>query len=168
MPFCTQCGHQVADADVFCAQCGKQQGAAAAGASTGPRPGTGAPRPVNPIPAQDPLAGMSPRTASVLCYIPTVGWIAAVVVLAARKFRNDRIVRFHAFQGLYLFAAWMLVQWVVQPLTESAHEHALRIDVILKILLLGVNILMMVKASHDEPYVLPIIGELAQKSAAEQ
>jgi uncharacterized membrane protein len=168
MPFCTQCGHQVADADVFCAQCGKQQGAAAAGASTGPRPGTGAPRPFNPIPAQDPLAGMSPRTASVLCYIPTVGWIAAVVVLAARKFRNDRIVRFHAFQGLYLFAAWLVVQWVVHPLMSTMSDHVIRVDHILEGLLLAVSVLMMVKAGHDEHYVLPIIGELAQKSAAEQ
>jgi uncharacterized membrane protein len=104
----------------------------------------------------------------VLCYIPTVGWIAAVVVLAARKFRNDRIVRFHAFQGLYLFAAWMVVQWVIHPLMSAMPDRVIRIDRILEGLLLAVSILMMVKASHDEPYVLPIIGELAQKSAAEQ
>ena len=162
MPFCTQCGHQVSDADVFCAQCGKRQ----ATASAPPNP----PRPFQspPIPAQDPLAGLSPRTASILCYIPTVGWIAAVVVLAARKFRNDKIVRFHAFQGLYLFAAWLVVQWVVHPLMSTMPDRVIRIDRILEGVLLAVAILMMVKAAHDEHYVLPIIGELAQKSAAEQ
>jgi len=121
-----------------------------------------------PIPTQDPLAGLSPRTASILCYIPTVGWIAAVVVLAARKFRNDKIVRFHAFQGLYLFAAWLVVEWVVHPLMATMPDRVIRIDRILEGLLLAVSILMMVKAAHDEHYVLPIIGELAQKSAAEQ
>jgi uncharacterized membrane protein len=35
-------------------------------------------------------------------------------------------------------------------------------------LILAVSIFMMVKASHDEAYVLPIIGELAQRSATEQ
>ena len=113
------------------------------------------------------MASLSPRTAAILCYIPTVGWIAAVVVLAARKFRNDKIVRFHAFQGLYLFAAWMVVQWVIRPLIAMS-DHAFRVDHVLEGLLLAVSILMMVKAAHDEPYVLPIIGELAQKSAAEQ
>jgi uncharacterized membrane protein len=161
MPFCTQCGHQVSDVDVFCAHCGRKQQVAA---------GTGAPftPPLPQTPVSDPLSNLSPRTASVLCYIPTVGWIAAVVVLAARKFRTDRIVRFHAFQGLYLFAAWMVVQWVIHPLMSAMPDRVIRIDRILEGLLLAVSILMMVKASHDEPYVLPIIGELAQKSAAEQ
>jgi uncharacterized membrane protein len=111
---------------------------------------------------------MSPRTASILCYIPTVGWIAAVVVLAARRFKTDRIVRFHAFQGLYLFAAWLVVQWVFRPLMSNLPGHVIRVDHILEALLLAVSVLMMIKASHDDPYVLPIIGELAQKSAAEQ
>jgi uncharacterized membrane protein len=167
MPFCTQCGNQVADSDVFCAQCGHRHSGATSSASSGPAAGAPRPRPAS-YPTQDPLANLSPRTAAILCYIPTVGWIAAVVVLAARKFRNDKIVRFHAFQGLYLFAAWMVVQWVIHPLMAAVPDRVIRIDRILEGLLLAVSILMMVKAAHDEPYVLPIIGELAQKSAAEQ
>ncbi len=160
MPFCTQCGQQVGDADVFCANCGRQQSAAGfsgSGSTTPP-----------PLVAQDPLAGLSPRTASILCYIPTVGWIAAVIVLAARKFRGDQIVRFHAFQGLYLFAAWLMVQWVVHPISLTMPEHFIRVDHTLEGLLLGLSIFMIVKSSHGEAYVLPIIGELAQRSATEQ
>jgi len=170
MPFCTQCGTQVGDRDVFCSNCGKQQGSAP-GASAGPGPQPGAqPFTAAPIfgPGADPLAGLSARTASILCYIPTVGWIAAVVVLAARKFKGDKIVRFHAFQGLYLFAAWLVVQWVVHPMMSAIPGHPLRLDHILDAILLGVSIFMLIKASHNEPYVLPIIGELAQKSALEQ
>lgn len=160
MPFCTQCGHQVTDADAFCANCGRAQGV----------PPPFAARPVfHPAgPQGDPLAGLSPRTASILCYIPTVGWIAAVVVLAARKFKTEHVVRFHAFQGLYLFAAWLVVQWVVHPIIASMPEHFVRADHILEGILLAVSIFMIVKVSHGEAYVLPIIGELAQKSAAEQ
>jgi uncharacterized membrane protein len=167
MPFCTQCGHQVTDGDLFCAQCGRRQSdASASGASTVPPP---PPRPAQPAgPPPDPLAGLSPRTASILCYIPTVGWVAAVVVLAARKFRNDKIVRFHAFQGLYLFAAWLVVQWVIHPLMAAMPDRVIRVDRILEGVILAVCILMMVKAAHNEAYVLPIIGELAQKSASEQ
>jgi uncharacterized membrane protein len=89
-------------------------------------------------------------------------------VLAARKFRSERIVRFHAFQGLYLFAAWLIVQWVVHPLVLTMPGSFMRIDHLLELLILGTSIFMMVKTSHDDPYVLPIIGELAQRSAAEQ
>jgi len=164
MPFCTQCGSQVAERDVFCANCGKQQGVGS-GAWAGPR---AAAAPPIGAPAADPLAGLSARTASTLCYIPTVGWIAAVVVLAARKFKGDKIVRFHAFQGLYLFAVWLVVQWVVHPMMSALPGHPLRIDRLLEAILLGVWIFMLIKANHNEPYVLPIIGELAQKSALEQ
>jgi uncharacterized membrane protein len=91
-----------------------------------------------------------------------------VVVLAARKFRSEKVVRFHAFQGLYLFAAWLVVQWVIHPMVLNIPNHFIRIDHILEGILLGVSIFMIIKTSHGEPYVLPIIGELAQRSAAEQ
>jgi uncharacterized membrane protein len=162
MPFCTQCGRQVAQQDAFCAYCGaRQAGSAQPGAA-----GTTS-RPISPTPPTDPFGGLSPRTAAILCYIPTVGWIAAVIVLAARKFKMDRIVRFHAFQGLYLFAVWLVINWVVRPIVSVMPQHFIRLDHILEGVVLAVSIFMMVKASHDEAYVLPIIGELAQRSAAE-
>ena len=91
-----------------------------------------------------------------------------MIVLAARKFKGEHEVRFHAFQGLYLFAAWLAVSWVVRPLAMTLPSTFVRIDHALEALILGVSIFMMVKASHNEPYVLPIIGELAQRSATEQ
>jgi uncharacterized membrane protein len=97
-----------------------------------------------------------------------VGWIAAIIVLATRRFKSDKIVRFHAFQGLYLFAAWLMVQWVIRPAMLGMPTHFIRFDHILEGILLAVSIFMIIKTSHDEPYVLPIIGELAQRSAAEQ
>jgi len=109
---------------------------------------------------------MSPRTAAILCYIPTVGWIAAVIVLASKKFKNDYNVRFHAFQGLYLFAAWLLAKWV-GPIMNMGSDRFIRFDHIFEGILLAVSIFMIIKASHQETYVLPIIGELAKKSATE-
>jgi uncharacterized membrane protein len=163
MPFCTQCGRQVAQQDAFCAFCGARQ----AGSAQPRAAGTTTSRPIPPAPPVDPLGGLSPRTAAILCYVPTVGWIAAVIVLAARKFKTDRIVRFHAFQGLYLFAVWLVVNWVVRPIVSAMPQNFIRVDHILEGVILAVCIFMMVKASHDEAYALPIIGELAQRSAAE-
>src|SRR6267378_3026909 len=101
MPYCTQCGNEVTPADRFCARCGKLQAApAAAGAPPPPPP---PPRPPNY--ASNPAAQMGAvdsRTASLLCYVPIVGWIMSIVVLASVKYRDDFDTRFHAFQGLYL------------------------------------------------------------------
>ena len=113
----------------------------------------------------DPLAGIQPRTASILCYIPGIGWIASIIVLASEKFRRDRTVRFHAFQGLYLFVAWLMEDWVLRPMFLMAPD--LHIHGIIEALLLGMSIFMMVKAAHEEAYPLPLFGELAQRSVAE-
>jgi uncharacterized membrane protein len=163
MPFCTQCGQQANSADAFCGQCGARQSAG----DGPPNPRPAAPNFQNP-PLHDPLAGLSARTATILCYVPAVGWIAAVIVLAARKFKDDHLIRFHAFQGLYLFAAWLVVDWVVGPVVHFTPGPSRSIETLLHVVLLAVSIFMMIKASHNEAYVLPIIGELAQRSATEQ
>jgi uncharacterized membrane protein len=162
MPFCTQCGQQARPEDLFCRNCGTRQPGSGAASGSGFRPAPAA----SPAMA-DPLAGISPRAAAILCYIPTLGWIPAVIVLAAKRFKSDHIVRFHAFQGLYLFACWLGVRWVLRPLALTLPEHFIRVDHILEGIILFVSIFMMVKAAHDQPYVLPIIGELAQRSATE-
>jgi len=150
MSFCSQCGYQVGTAP-YCAQCGAKQ----------PVDGT----PNRPPTHHDPLAGLNPRTASILCYVPGIGWIASIIVLASDRFRNQRQVRFHGFQGLYLFVAWLLDDQVLRPILQRLpgfHLHN-----IVQAILLGMSIFMMVKASHDETYSLPLFGELAQKSVAE-
>ena len=147
MPFCSQCGNQVDAADIFCAKCGARQPAAP------PRPG-------------DPFASITPRTASVLCYIPGLGWIGSIIVLASERFRGNRVVRFHAFQGLYLFVAYLIEDWVLKPMFGAIpHVH---INGVIQLVLFGMSIFMIVKASKDEAYALPIIGELAEKSVSER
>jgi len=167
MPFCTQCGTEASGTDVFCGRCGaRQMGGPAPGAGVNP---AGSPPPRGAAGAsQDPLAGLSPRAAAILCYVPAVGWIAAIIVLSARKFKDNHLIRFHAFQGLYLFASWLIVDWVVGPAARFAPGPHFPVSPILQGIILAVSIFMMVKASHDEAYVLPIIGELAQRSATEQ
>ena len=149
MPFCSQCGKEVGSSDAYCHGCGASQ------------PGGSAPRP----PASDPFSQISPRTASILCYVPGIGWIASIVVLASVRFRGNRAVRFHAFQGLYLFVAWLLDSWVLRPMFAMIPRMPL--NGLVELLLLGMCVFMMVKAAHDETYSLPLFGELAQRSMAE-
>jgi uncharacterized membrane protein len=151
MPFCSQCGQQVGAADLFCYRCGGRQPVSA-----------------GPTVAPGPIAGMSPRTASVLCYVPGLGWIASIIVLASHRFRHDYAVRFHAYQGLYLFVAWLINAWVIRPIFAlmTFHMH-IGVHGLVELALLIMSIFMMVKASHDETYPLPLFGELAQKSVAE-
>ena len=150
MPFCSQCGNQVGSA-LYCSQCGAN--------SRWIR------RRAPHSPGRDPLAGFNPRTASILCYVPGIGWIASIIVLASDRFRHDRQVRFHGFQGLYLFVAWLLDDQVLRPILQRI--PGFHIQSVIQAILLAMSIFMMVKASHDEAYPLPLFGELAQKSVAE-
>ena len=157
MAFCVQCGNKVSDADRFCAKCGAAQQA------------SGAPR---ASAAADPISNISSRNASLLCYIPYVGWIAAIVVLASERFRRDAHVRFHAFQGLYLFVAWLIVDWVLSPVLSIGGGFGFPFHhfgaSILQLLIFVAWIVMMIKVSHDEHYRLPILGDLAERSVSEQ
>jgi uncharacterized membrane protein len=152
MPFCCQCGQSVGGRDVYCAVCGARQ-------------------PSSVPPTVEYMQGISPRTASLLCYIPILGWIVAIVVLASARFRNDARVRFHAFQGLYLFVAWLIVDWVLGPMVGFAFWgppfHRL-FPALFKAVIFGAWIFMIVKTSQDETFKLPILGDLAEKSVSEQ
>lgn len=169
MPFCVQCGTQVRDTDRFCGKCGTPQPAAPAGAwtSAGPSASTGARA------AFDPLASLNSRNASLLCYIPMVGWVASIVILASNRFRHDAEVRFNAFQGLYLFVAWLIVDWVVTPflvLPFHGWDYGPRhfLPSLLKAAMFAVWIFMIVKVSQGQTYRLPVVGELADRSLTEQ
>ena len=155
MPFCSQCGNQVREADAYCTKCGARQ----------------------PVTMPSVLDGasdaISDRTSVVLCYIPLVGWIASIIVLATSRFRQNPVVRFHAFQGLYLFVAWMLADRVLfpvlhLPLMGSLHDASGWMFRVLfklaELLIILAGVYMMVKANEHEKLALPVLGDLAEKS----
>jgi uncharacterized membrane protein len=145
--FCSQCGNSLADHAFYCSKCGARQ----------PVAGT-------PGVYQAPAPGMTARTAAMLCYLPFAGWIAALFVLGSQRFRTDRDARFHAFQGLYLFVGWLLVNWVPWFGFGPFHGPFFPLRIMLKLLVIGTSIFMMVKASREERHSLPLIGELAERS----
>jgi uncharacterized membrane protein len=139
---------------VYCGLCGARQ------ATVAPKP-----------------EGISPHAASILCYIPVLGWIPAIIVLASQRYRNDTTVRFHAFQGIYLFVAWLIVDWVLSPMGgfpfwRGGHgiwlPPGLMIGGLLKVLVFFTWIFMLVKTSQGVVFKLPLLGELADRSVTEQ
>ena len=155
MLFCSNCGGPVNPADTFCGKCGTRQPGAGAG------PGASAPP---PLPNSG--EGLSPGTAATLCYVPWFGWLAAIYVLAAERYRRERDTRFHAFQGLYLFVVWLIVDRVIAPMFRMPFLPGIGWP--LRLAVIGTGIFMLVKTSQGERFRLPVIGDLAEKSASEQ
>jgi len=166
MLFCSNCGGPVNAGDAFCGKCGARQPGAPA---PGPASAGATPPPLSASPGARPGAnagGLTPESASTLCYVPWFGWIASIYVLASERFRAERETRFHAFQGLYLFVVWLIVNQVLVPMFRMPFVPNLGWP--LRMAVIGVGIYMVVKTSQRVRVVLPIIGELAEKSASEQ
>lgn len=71
--------------------------------------------PGQPVWSGNESAGLSlePKLASALCYLPFIGWMAAVFMILTQK---NSLVRFHALQALGFFFVWfVLVQSLLLP-----------------------------------------------------
>jgi len=158
MPYCTQCGTQVSASDSFCSKCGGMQ------------PGAPPNRDSSSTSAsskKDFTDSIDDRTWTTLCYLPGLGWLASVFVLAAARFQHDRNSRFHAFQGLYLFVAWLILDWGVGPFIWRGEGLRISLQGLFHLALIGVGIFMMVKTYNREHFRLPVFGELADRSLAD-
>lgn len=106
-----------------------------------------------------------------LCYIPVFGVLPAIIFLAVQKYRTNPKVRFDAFQSLYLFVAFLIVSSVLPAflwLTFHAFGFHSFLIPLLKLMLFVVWVYLLVKAAQEQQVHLPIIGDLAARSAAEQ
>ncbi len=105
-----------------------------------------------------------------LCYIPWVGWIPAIGVIASDRFRSQDRIRFHAFQGLYLFVIWLIADWFLDPALRFGRPFVGLgfLSSLVKLSVFVAWIFMLVKVRQGTDFRLPLVGELAEKSVAEQ
>lgn len=156
MPFCSHCGIEVGDRDLFCAKCGRSQAPA-------PEPPPAGAQSESPY--QPPPSSIRPNIAALLCYIPEMGWIASVIFLTVDPYRKDRYVRFHALQGLFLFVAYLFARLVFAPIPVMVFPFShFGIRKLLQLLVIIAQVVGIVKTARGDDYRLPIVGELAEKS----
>ena len=162
MAFCASCGSQVEGR--FCAKCGATvDGPPVAG----PPPGGYAAG--NPPPAAS--AGMSDNVASLLCYL--VGFITGILFLVIEPYNKNRVVRFYAFQSIFLNVAWFAIFIVLSifgTILAVVHLYVLLpllglLHLLLWQAFLALWIYMMVTAYQGKQVELPVIGALARKQA---
>jgi uncharacterized membrane protein len=172
MAFCATCGAQVEGR--FCAKCGSQVAAGAPGpaapppgASAGVPPGSSYVPPAGPagITAATPMAD---NVASALCYV--LGLITGIIFLVIAPYNQNRTVRFHAFQSIFLNVA-VIVLDIAMGLVFSVLFRiigwwiAALIWPIFGLFILFLWLMMMFQTYQGKTIVLPIIGPLAQQQA---
>ncbi|MGP8244641.1 MAG: DUF4870 domain-containing protein [Bryobacteraceae bacterium] len=180
MAFCASCGAPMEGR--FCAKCGASAGAAAPpppGPSAPPPPGAYAPPPapgyVPPAGYAPPAAaapGLTENAAAALCYL--LGVITGVVFLVLAPYNQNKTIRFHAFQSIFLWVAsvvvwvaWSIVSGIILAATGFGFGfsflHLISLVINLAIFLFWV--FMIVSAYQGKKIVLPVIGQLAEKQA---
>src|ERR1700674_2799139 len=91
---CPNCGAELATGAAFCPGCGKPAVSSA------------------PVPtAQAAAPGLQPNLAGALCYL--MGLITGIFFLVADPYKQDRFVRFHAFQSIFLSVAWFAIYFAL-------------------------------------------------------
>ena len=156
MPFCASCGAQVDGK--FCPKCGAA--IVAGGAAPAVSPG-------GPVLAATPMAD---NVVCMLCYI--LGLITGIIFLVLAPYNQNRTVRFHAFQSIFLNVAIIAVEIamaiVFHVMVAIAGIFGLLTGIIFPLFGLGCFILwlyLLFSTYQGKTIVLPIIGPLAQKQA---
>lgn len=115
-------------------------------------------------------AGLTDNVACALCY--ALGLITGILFLVLAPYNQNRDIRFHAFQSIFLNVAFVVV-WIGFSIIASIFR--LVSAVFAPLIWLGFTvvwlgfvvlwIVMIVKAYQNQKMVLPIIGPLAQQQA---
>ena len=155
MAFCAKCGTPLAEGVSFCASCGTPVGSAAGGPAAPAGAGT----------------AMSSNVAGLLTYI--LGFITGIIFLVIEPYKNDKFVRFHAFQSIFFNVA-LIVFWIAYMIVASilgfvslgilAMVMGL-VGLLISLAILAYWIFLMYKAYNNELYKIPFIGDLAAKQA---
>jgi uncharacterized membrane protein len=149
MAFCPNCGSAVEGK--FCAKCG-----AAVGVGADPAAGSS-------FPTQTPNTGSSGLTdnvAGALAYIPIIG----LIFLLIEPYNRNKLIRFHAFQSLFLVAAVIVLNILISVLATMMFSMYFLWSLI-HLAEVVLWLFMMFKTFSGAKVVLPIIGPIAEKQA---
>jgi uncharacterized membrane protein len=150
MAFCPNCGSSVDGK--FCAKCG-----ASVGLGTDPPPSG------STFTTQTPSAGgtgLTDNVAAALCYIPIIG----LIFLLIEPYNRNKLIRFHAFQSLFLLAAVIVLNIFLSVLATMMFSLYFLWSLI-HLAEVVLWLFLIFKAFSGAKVLLPVIGPIAEKQA---
>jgi len=101
--------------------------------------------------------GLEQNVAGLLTYV--LGWVTGVIFLIIEK--EDKFVRFHAWQSILVFGAYNVLIWVIYLIPFVGFW----LGPILSVVAFISWVLLMYKAYRGEMYKFPVAGNIAQTQA---
>ena len=109
--------------------------------------------------------GLSDNAAAGIAYITI---IPAIVFLIIDPFRRSSYVRFHAWQSIFFFIAWTVINilvGMVQHIVPSAVFLTLTVLQLVGLAIFIIWLIVFIGAFGGKPIKLPVIGDLAARQA---
>jgi uncharacterized membrane protein len=122
----------------------------------------------SPTPTPAASTGMSNNVAGLLCYV--FGWVTGLIFLLIDPYKNEKFVRFHAFQSIFfnLSLIALYIAFAILGVILTVIHLGLLMFPLYLVLAFGIFaawIFLMYKAYNNETFKLPLIGDLAAKQA---
>ena len=111
---------------------------------------------------------MTDNAASALCYV--LGLITGILFLVLAPYNQNRIVRFHAFQSIFLNVAVIIIA-IALGIFDALIAHLIGwwfasiISLVFDLACFALWIMMIVTTYQGRSIPLPIIGPIAQQQA---
>ena len=154
MPFCPSCGAPVEGK--FCGRCGAAVGE--------PAPSAGAPAGGSAPQAAPAATGMSDNVASALCYV--LGLVTGILFLVLAPYNQNKTIRFHAFQSIFLNVAWIVIWFGLSIVLRGILGLlALFLVPLIGLCFFVLWLYLIIKAYQGRKVVLPVIGPLAEQQS---
>jgi uncharacterized membrane protein len=158
--YCSHCGTELTGR--FCGKCG-------APAPNAPAPDAPAPEPPTPAapPMPQALSGLDENVVAALCYLVPV--VTGVLFLFIEPWNRNKNVRFHAFQSIFFWIGVLLADVVVDivfgGILGGLNSYWLLrlVWTLFRLAVLALWLVLMYRAYNRERWVLPVVGEMAQK-----
>jgi uncharacterized membrane protein len=138
---------------------------ALSGSSTAANPRSSSVAPKGATMSDSNPSGLSDNAAAGLAYITI---IPAIVFLIVDPFKKSSNVRFHAWQSIFFFVAWAVVDiliGVVQNLVPSTVFLTWTVLQLVGLVFFIILVIVFISAFNGKRIMLPILGGLAEKQA---
>jgi uncharacterized membrane protein len=97
-----------------------------------------------------------------------LGFITGIIFLVIEPYKNDKFVRFHAFQSIFFNVAilvFWIAYWIVASILSVVSFGILAmvmglVGLVIFLAILGYWIFLMYKAYNNQLYKIPFIGNL--------
>jgi uncharacterized membrane protein len=108
--------------------------------------------------------GMADNVASALCYV--LGLITGILFLVLAPYNQNKTIRFHAFQSIFMHVAMIAVYIVLGILVRTMLGFVgVMLFPLIGLAVFVLWVYLIISAYQGKMVVLPIIGPLAQQQA---